>query len=167
MMYTAQLDPKGPFAIRYPKGRGVMNEWKTLMKELPIGKGRKICDGKDAAIITIGHVGNYAVTACEALAKENISVAHYDLRFLKPIDEALLHDVFKKFDKIVTVEDGAVQGGMGSAVLEFMADHGYSAKVVRLGIPDRFIEQGSVAELHRECGFDSEGIVQNIKNIIE
>ena len=136
------------------------------MKELSIGKGRMICDGTSAAIITLGHVGNYAVSACEALMKENISIAHYDLRFLKPIDEELLHIVFKRFGKIVTVEDGTLQGGMGSAILEFMADHGYEAKVVRLGIPDRFVEQGSVSELHKECGFDTEGIVNGVKLIL-
>jgi len=166
MMYTAQLDPKGPFAIRYPKGRGVMPEWKTPLKPIEVGKGRKIRDGKDAAIITIGHVGNYAVEACAALSARGIDAAHYDLRFLKPLDEQLLHEIFRNFSKILTVEDGSVKGGMGSAVLEFMADHGYSAKVTRLGIPDAFIEQGSVAELHRECGFDAEGIVRNMMNMV-
>jgi 1-deoxy-D-xylulose-5-phosphate synthase len=165
MMYTAQHEPKGPFAIRYPKGRGVMNEWKTPMKPLEIGKGRKICDGKDVAVLTIGHVGNYAVEACKTLLSHGISAAHYDLRFVKPLDEELLHEVFRKFSKVVTVEDGTIQGGMGSAVLEFISAHDYTAKVRRLGIPDRFVEQGSVADLHHECGFDSEGIVQAAKTI--
>ncbi|MDP1621251.1 MAG: 1-deoxy-D-xylulose-5-phosphate synthase [Bacteroidales bacterium] len=166
MMFTAQLPDMGPFAIRYPKGRGVMPNWKTSMMPVEVGKGRQVCDGKDAAIITLGHVGNYAVEACSELDKSGISAAHYDLRFLKPLDEALLHEVFEKFNKIITVEDGSVMGGMGSAVLEFMADHGYAADVKRLGIPDLFIGQGSVAELHHECGFDTEGIILALTNLI-
>jgi len=166
LMFTAQLNNMGPFAIRYPKGRGVMAEWKTPMNRLEIGKGRMIRNGKDAAIITLGHVGNYAVEACDTLEKEDHSVAHYDLRFLKPLDEELLHGIFSKFNIIITVEDGSVMGGMGSAILEFMADHGYTSKVQRLGIPDLFIEQGSVAELHHECGFDTEGIVRAVLNLI-
>jgi 1-deoxy-D-xylulose-5-phosphate synthase len=165
MMYTAQLEPKGPFAIRYPKGRGVMPEWKTPMKSMEVGKGRKICDGEDIAILTIGHVGNYAVEACRTLLSQGIRAAHYDLRFVRPLDEKLLHEVFRNFSKIITVEDGTVQGGMGSAVLEFMSANDYYAKVKRLGIPDAFIAQGSVAELQHECGFDADGIVQNILNI--
>jgi 1-deoxy-D-xylulose-5-phosphate synthase len=161
MMFTAQLNDMGPFAIRYPKGRGVMPKWKTPMVPLEVGKGRMVRDGSTAAIITLGHVGNYAVDACNSLEMDGHSIAHYDLRFLKPLDEALLHEVFGKFKKIITVEDGSIMGGMGSAVLEFMADHGYSARVQRLGIPDHFIEQGSVAELHHECGFDTEGIIRN------
>ncbi len=166
MMFTAQLNDMGPFAIRYPKGRGVMPKWKTPMVAVVPGKGRMIRDGKDAAIITLGHVGNYAVEACAELEKKGHSVAHYDLRYLKPLDTELLHRVFTKFNKVITVEDGSVMGGMGSAVLEFMADHGYSATVVRLGIPDRFVEQGSVAELHHECGFDTEGILRSVMEVI-
>ncbi|MCK9422720.1 MAG: 1-deoxy-D-xylulose-5-phosphate synthase [Bacteroidales bacterium] len=159
MMYTAQLDGMGPIAIRYPKGRGVLAKWKTPLKEIVIGKSRMIREGNDLAVITLGHVGNDAVAACTELEKKDISVAHYDLRFLKPLDEELLHGIFRKFSKIVTVEDGSVMGGMGSAILEFMADHGYHAQVRRLGIPDSFIEQGSLAELRHECGFDTEGII--------
>ena len=162
MMFTAQLKDMGPFAIRYPKGRGVMPKWKTPMVAIEVGTGRMIRDGKHLAIITLGHVGNYAVEACEALEKAGHSVAHYDLRFLKPLDEEMLHAIFSKFDKIITVEDGAVMGGMGSAILEFMADHGYGAKLQRMGVPDLFIEQGSVAELHHECGFDTEGIIRKV-----
>lgn len=165
LMFTAQLDGMGPFAIRYPKGRGVMPDWKTPLKNLEVGKGRMIRDGKDTAIITIGHVGNYAVEACDRLRESGFDVAHFDLCFLKPFDEGLLHDIFKKFSTILTVEDGSVQGGMGSAVLEFMADHGYRASVKRLGIPDRFIEQGTVAELHHECGYDVEGIIKAVKEL--
>lgn len=166
LMFTAQLPRKGPFAIRYPKGRGVMPHWKTPLKQLEIGKGRMIRDGRDVAIITIGHVGNYAVEACARLEESGISAAHYDLRFLKPLDEELLHGVFRRFNKIVTVEDGCVLGGMGSAILEFMADHGYSSKVQRLGVPDSFIEQGSVDDLHHLCGFDTTGICRAVREIL-
>ena len=167
MMFTAQLNNMGPFAIRYPKGRGVMPKWKTPMAPLEIGRGRMIRDGRDAAFITLGHVGNFAVEATEVLEREGFSFAHYDLRFLKPLDELLLHEIFRKFKRIITVEDGSVMGGMGSAILEFMADHGYMARVIRLGIPDHFIEQGSVAELHHECGFDTEGIIVGARKMME
>jgi 1-deoxy-D-xylulose-5-phosphate synthase len=166
MMFTAQLKDMGPFAIRYPKGRGVMPKWKTTMTSIEIGKARMIRDGGDAVIITLGHVGNYAIEACAALEKSGHSVAHCDLRFLKPLDEVTLHEIFGKFKTIITVEDGAVMGGMGSAILEFMADHGYSSKVQRLGIPDLFIEQGSVAELHHACGFDAEGIIHSVSDLM-
>jgi 1-deoxy-D-xylulose-5-phosphate synthase len=166
MMFTAQLPDMGPFAIRYPKGRGVLPQWKTPMMPLETGKGRMIRDGRDAAIITLGPVGNYAVEACKVLEQAGYSVAHYDLRFLKPLDESLLHVLLRKFNKIITVEDGSVMGGMGSAVLEFMACHGYSAQVCRLGVPDHFIEQGSVAQLHHECGFDTEGIIRKATEML-
>lgn len=158
MMFTAQQEGIGPFAIRYPKGRGVMPHWKTPLQPLEVGKGRMICDGKDAAIISLGHVGNNALRTCEEMAETGHSVALYDLRFLKPIDEGLLHEIFRKHNRILTIEDGTIQGGMGSAVVEFMADNHYTAIVKRLGIPDRFVEQGSVEELHHECGFDTDGI---------
>ena len=166
MMFTAQLKDAGPFAIRYPKGRGVMPQWKTPMMPLEIGKGRMIRDGKDIAVISLGHVGNYAVEACAILEKAGHSVAHFDLRFLKPLDQPMLHEVFRKFTMIITVEDGSVMGGMGSAILEFMSDNGYSAQVQRLGVPDLFIEQGSVAELHHECGFDAGGIVDAVLKVL-
>jgi len=163
LMYTAQLPEMGPFAIRYPKGRGVMPQWKTPFKKLEPGKGRMIRDGRDVAIITIGHVGNYATEACTILEESEISAAHFDLRYLKPLDESLLHDIFSRFTRIITVEDGCIAGGMGSAVLEFMAANGYHAHVVRLGVPDKFIEQGSVGELHHLCGYDAEGIIKAVK----
>ncbi|MFN4146389.1 MAG: 1-deoxy-D-xylulose-5-phosphate synthase [Runella sp.] len=170
LMYTAQLSEtqngKKAFTIRYPRGEGVMPEWRTPLEKIEIGKGRKIKDGHDAAILTIGHIGNYALQACQWLDKEALSVAHYDLRFVKPLDEELLHEVFQRFDRIITVEDGCIQGGMGSAVLEFMADHGYTAKLKRLGIPDRVVEHGEQLELHRECGFDPEGIAQAVRQMI-
>ena len=171
MMFTFQLDEsqklKTAFTIRYPRGEGVMPDWKKPLQKLEIGKGKKIKEGEDVAILTIGHIGNYAVKACEILENEGINAAHYDLRFVKPLDEVLLHEVFQKFTKVITVEDGCVQGGMGSAVLEFMADNGYSAKLKRLGIPDRVVEHGEQLELHHECGFDSEGIAEAVREMVD
>ncbi len=167
LMYTAQLEETpGPFSIRYPRGNGVMVEWKTPFKKLEIGKGRKVKDGKDVAILSIGHPGNLVTEAITKLESENISVAHYDMRFAKPIDEEMLHEVFSKFKRIITVEDGCIMGGMGSAVLEFMADNNYSAQVVRLGIPDEFIEHGEQNELYTECGFSPEEIAKATKEIL-
>ncbi len=166
LMYTAQSEPLGAFSIRYPRGRGVMPDWKLPMEKLEIGKGRKIRSGKDITIISIGHVGNFVTEAAQKLSTENIEVAHYDMRFLKPIDKILLHDVFKTHQKIITIEDGTIIGGLGSAVLEFMSDHNYKAEVKRLGIPDKFIEQGSLSELHKECGFDAEGIILSVKSML-
>ena len=166
MMYTAQLSDMGTFAIRYPKGQGVMPKWKTPMKKLTPGKGRVIREGNDLAVITIGHIGNYVISAANELQEEGINIAHYDIRFLKPIDDALLHDIFHKFDKIITIEDGTIIGGLGSAVLEFMADNDYKARVKRLGVPDKFIDQGTQLELHRECGFDKEGIKKAVKEML-
>ena len=163
MMFTAQLPGAGPTVIRYPRGRGVMFDWQKPFRELIRGTGRRIREGNDVAILSIGHIGNEAEKAAVMLEKDNISVAHYDMRFLKPTDEALLHEVFRNFSKIITVEDGTITGGLGSAVLEFMADHQYNAQVTRLGIPDRFIEQGTVGELQRECGFDANGIIRSSK----
>jgi 1-deoxy-D-xylulose-5-phosphate synthase len=170
MMFTFQLDEiqklKTAFTIRYPRGEGVMPDWRKPFQKLEIGKGQKIKEGEDVAILTIGHIGNYAVKACEILAKEGINPAHYDLRFVKPLDQELLHEVFNRYDKIITVEDGCLQGGMGSAVLEFMIDNGYAAKVKRLGIPDRIVEHGEQIELHRECGFDPNGIAESVREIM-
>ncbi|WP_293299275.1 1-deoxy-D-xylulose-5-phosphate synthase [Pedobacter sp. UBA4863] len=165
MMYTAQLENKGPFTIRYPRGNGMLPDWKRPLNELQIGKGRKICDGEDVAILTIGHVGNFAVEACKELNSDGITPAHYDLRFVKPLDEELLHEVFTRFKNVITVEDGCLQGGMGSAVLEFMADNGYKANVLRLGIPDEIIEHGEQPELWALCGYDTPSIIQAVKKI--
>jgi 1-deoxy-D-xylulose-5-phosphate synthase len=165
LMYTAQLNVTGPMAIRYPRGRGINVEWKTPFRELIIGKGQLIKEGDDIAVLSIGHVGNSVIDACKELDDQGINVAHYDMRFLKPIDEELLAIVFSKFKKIITVEDGTIVGGLGSAVLEFMADHHYIAQVKRLGIPDKFIEQGTIPELHAECGYDVAGIVKTVKKI--
>ncbi len=166
LMYTAQLRNHGPFSIRYPRGNGVMIDWRTPMKEIKIGTGRQIKDGDEAAILTIGHPGNFAVEACRKLLPEGFNPAHFDLRFVKPLDDDLLHRIFKKFRKILTVEDHVLQGGFGSAVLEFMADHNYNASVIRLGIPDRFIEHGEQKELYRECNFDSQAIMQALRQMI-
>ncbi|MNK10396.1 1-deoxy-D-xylulose-5-phosphate synthase [compost metagenome] len=165
MMYTAQLENKGPFTIRYPRGNGMLPDWKRPLNELQVGKGRKVCDGEDVAILTIGHVGNFAVEACKELNSDGITPAHYDLRFVKPLDEELLHDVFTRFKNVITVEDGCLQGGMGSAVLEFMADNGYKSNVTRLGIPDEFIEHGEQPELWALCGYDTTAIIKAVKKI--
>lgn len=165
MMYTAQLPGKGPFSIRYPKGNGFLEHWHTPFRELEIGKGRCLIEGEKVAIISIGSVGNYAKRAISEF--ENNLVALYDMRFLKPIDETLLHDVFRKFRKIITLEDGTVTGGLGSAVLEFMSDHRYTATVVRLGIPDRFVEHGTQQELYTECGYDQTAIIRNIQQLLQ
>ena len=154
-----------PFSIRYPRGEGVMIEWKTPMKEIKIGTGRKMIHGDDVAILTIGPVGNFATEACAKLEAENISAAHYDMRFAKPIDELLLHEVFGKFKTVITVEDGTLVGGMGSAVLEFMADHELNAIVKRLGIPDQYIEHGEQPELWKECGYDAEAIAAAVREV--
>ncbi|MFM9838562.1 MAG: 1-deoxy-D-xylulose-5-phosphate synthase [Cyclobacteriaceae bacterium] len=168
LMYTAQLPRKEKaFSIRYPRGQGVMPNWKTPFEEIEIGTGRKIKEGDELAILTIGHIGNYALEVCEKLEKQGIHIAHYDLRFAKPLDEKLLHEVFGKFKKILTVEDGCVQGGIGSAVLEFMADHHYECDVKRLGMPDRIVEHGEQLELHHECGFDPEGIEKAVLLLLE
>ena len=155
----------GPFVIRYPRGNGVMVDWQKPFKAIPVGKGRKICDGEDVAILTIGHIGNEAIKAVANLNTEGYYPAHYDLRFVKPLDEALLHEVFKKFSKVITVEDGCLEGGAGSAVIEFMADNNYHSSVTRLGIPDRFIEHGEQQELWAECGYDAAGIAQQVRNV--
>jgi 1-deoxy-D-xylulose-5-phosphate synthase len=144
-----------------------MPEWRTPMEAVEIGTGRKLRNGDELAILTIGHIGNYAVEVCEKLEKKGIRVAHADMRFVKPIDEKLLHEVFTKYKKIITVEDGCVQGGFGSAVLEFMADHNYVANVKRLGIPDEVVEHGEQMELHQECGFDPEHIEKEVMKMLE
>ena len=166
LMYTAQQPQVGPFSIRYPRGNGIHTNWKTIMKAVPVGRGRKISSGEDIAILSIGHVGNFCVNAVEKLSKMGVSAAHYDMRFVKPIDETLLHEVFSKFNEIITVEDGCLMGGMGSAVIEFMADNNYTSRVARLGIPDRYIHHGTQEELWAECGFDANGIVSKVCNLL-
>ena len=147
LMYTAQLPDQGPFSIRYPRGNGVMTDWKTAFKEIKIGQGRKVTAGEDIAILTIGHPGNFAQEAIEQLKDSGVSVAHYDMRFVKPLDTILLHEIFSKFKKVITVEDGCLMGGFGAAVLELMVDQKYQAEVTRLGIPDEYIHHGTQEEL--------------------
>jgi 1-deoxy-D-xylulose-5-phosphate synthase len=166
LMYTASMDNMGPFAIRYPRGQGVMPEWKTELKIIEVGTGRKLRVGQDIAILSIGHIGNYVTTACDQIEKKGIYPAHYDMRFAKPLDEKLLHKVFSKYNKIITIEDGCIIGGLGSAIIEFMIDKGYYAQVKRLGIPDRFIDHGSQHELHKECGYDTDSIVAEVQKMV-
>jgi len=168
LMYTAQLPrTETAFSIRYPRGQGVMANWRTPMEEIKAGTGRKLRDGDELAILTIGHVGNYAEDVCMQLEKQNINIAHYDMRFVKPLDERMLHEVFAKYKKVITVEDGCLQGGFGSAILEFMADHSYYCEIKRLGIPDRIVEHGEQIQLQRECGFDPEGIKKVVLGMLE
>ncbi len=167
LLYTAQLDHnKGPFSIRYPKGCGMVRDWNQPLAEIEIGKARLIREGNDLAVITIGHPGNFAVKAAAILEAEGITFTHYDMRFLAPVDEEALHSVFRKFSKVVTVEDGVLKGGLGSAVLEFMCDNGYNAEVKRLGIPDYFVEHGTQEELIRECGFDTDSLLKEIRKLV-
>lgn len=164
LMYTASLDKNaGPFSIRYPRGNGVMPDWRKPLQELTIGKGRKLKDGQDIAIVSFGTAGNLASDAVEKLAGENIQAAHYDLRFVKPIDEEMLHEVFGKYSKVLTVEDGTIVGGAGSAILEFMAANNYQAQVKMLGMPDKITEHGEQPELYAECGFDARSIAKTVK----
>jgi 1-deoxy-D-xylulose-5-phosphate synthase len=167
LMYTAQLDANThPFVIRYPRGEGVMSEWRTPFAEIQVGKGRKLKDGKEVAILSLGHPGNFAAAAIRELRTAGIDPAHYDMRFAKPLDEEMLHEVFSKYKKIVTVEDGTVTGGFGGAILEFMAAHNYNAQVKILGIPDRIVEHGSPKELHKECGFDATAIAAAVREMV-
>ena len=160
LMYTAQLPDKGPFVIRYPRGGGVLQDWRCPLEEIKVGTGRKLRDGIDVAVLSIGPIGNDVAQAIEGM-----SVAHYDMRFLKPIDEVILHEVAEKYKRIVTVENGVKTGGLGSAVLEWMNDHGYHPEVIRLGLPDtEFVEHGTVAELQKIVGLDKESIVKAIKS---
>lgn len=166
LMYTAQLKNHGPFAIRYPRGNGDMLDWQQAFKAIEIGTGTEIKAGTDLAILTVGPVGNRALRVANKLKNENIEAAVYDMRFIKPIDEELLHAIFKQFDKLITIEDGSLSGGFGAAVIEFMADNNYHARVVRLGIPDRFIDHGTQTDLHKECGFDAEGITNTVLKLM-
>jgi len=168
LMYTAQLEStQNPFVIRYPRGEGVMPEWKTEMKEIKIGTGRKLKDGNDIAILSFGHPGNFAAAAIRDLKNDGLNPAHYDMRFAKPLDEEMLHEVFSKFEKIITVEDGTVVGGFGSAVLEFMNEHNYKAEIKILGIPDRLVEHGTPKELHHECGYDAPAIKEAVLEMMK
>ena len=166
LMFTAQLENKGPFSIRYPRGNGVMTDWKTPFKEIKVGTGRKVCSGEDIAILSIGHPGNFAQEAITLMKESGISIAHYDLRFVKPLDAVLLHEVFTKFKKVITVEDGCLMGGFGSAIIEFMVDQKYNSEIVRLGIPDEYVHHGTQEELWEDCGFDVKAIVKAVEKML-
>ncbi len=166
LMYTAQLDENQlPFVIRYPRGEGVMVDWRKPLKAIEIGKGRKLKDGQEIAILSFGHPGNFAAQAIRDVREEGINPAHYDIRFVKPLDEALLHEVFQQYSKIITVEDGTVVGGFGSAILEFMNAHNYHAKVEILGIPDRLVEHGTPKQLYEEIGIDANAIAACLRQL--
>lgn len=167
LMFTAQKTSQGPFTIRYPRGEGVMPDWRHPFQEIAIGKGRKLKEGKDIAIVSIGHIGNMALKAAHNLESDGVSAAFYDARFVKPLDSEMFHEIFSRFDKVITVEDGCLMGGFGSAVLEFAADNEYNARIKRLGIPDQVIEHGEQQELFKECGFDTEGIMQTALEMAE
>ena len=166
LMFTSQLKGKGPFSIRYPRGNGVMTDWKKPMKEIAIGTGRQLTTGEDLAILSVGHPGNFVQEAIDQFVKDGISVAHYDMRFIKPLDTTLLHEVFSKYDKVITVEDGCLMGGFGSAVIEFMSDQGYQSIVKRLGIPDKYIHHGTQKELWSDCGFDTKSIINQVNKMV-
>ena len=168
LMYTAQLPDKGAFVIRYPRGRGVLSDWKCPLEEIEVGTGRILHDGKDVAILSIGPIGNNVEIAIKEFSEtesETLSVAHYDMRFLKPLDENLLHEIGKKFKRIITIEDGIRSGGFGSSILEWMSDNGYYPKITRLGVPDSFIEHGPVDELQKICHIDPDSIIYTIKSL--
>ncbi|MGZ8524638.1 MAG: 1-deoxy-D-xylulose-5-phosphate synthase [Chitinophagaceae bacterium] len=167
LMYTAQLESTMlPFVIRYPRGEGVMPEWKTEMKEIVIGKGRKLKEGKDIAILSFGHPGNFAASAIRELKNDGLNPAHFDMRFAKPLDEELLREALSTYQKIITVEDGCIEGGFGTAVLEFMAQQGYKNDIRLLGIPDTIVEHGSPKELQRECGYDAQAIAEAVRQMM-
>ena len=168
LMYTAQLEKNQlPFSIRYPRGEGTMPEWRTEMKEIKIGTGRKLKDGEEIAILSFGHPGNFAAEAIRDVRKEGINPAHYDMRFAKPLDEKMLHEVFAKFNKIITIEDGTIVGGFGSAILEFMNEHGYKADVKIMGIPDALVEHGTPKQLYDEIGIDANGIANMLRSLVD
>lgn len=166
LMYSAQLEDRGPYSIRYPRGNGVMTEWRTPFNEIKTGRGRKVTNGEDIALLSIGHPGNFAQEAIAKMSDSGISIAHYDMRFAKPLDELLLHEIFSKFKKIITIEDGCIMGGFGSAIIEFMVDQKYQSEVVRLGIPDEYIHHGTQEELWDECGFDAAAIIKTIEKLV-
>lgn len=167
LMYTAQLPNKGPFSIRYPRGNGVMSDWKTPFKEIEIGKGQVITEGEDLIILSFGPIGKYAIEACKHMKGEGINIAHYDMRFTKPLDTELLKQAFTRYSKIITLEDGCISGGFGSAVLEWANDNQHFSPIYRLGIPDKFIDHGEQHELHDECDFDTKGVIKTIKKALD
>ena len=175
LMYTAQLPGKGTFVIRYPRGKGVLTDWECPLKEIEVGTGRRIHDGWDVAVLSIGPIGNDVEKAIKLVegAESSTSnghcpsIAHYDMRFLKPLDEKLLEEVGNRFSRIITIEDGVRNGGLGSAVTEWMSDHGYTPHIARMGMPDHFVEQVTVQQLREICGIDIESIKNRLLDSIE
>ena len=163
LMYTGSLDNAGTFVIRYPRGIGELRNWQQPLQTLPIGKGRKLREGKDIAVLSIGPIGNEVKKALDMLKEEDPSVAHFDMIYLKPMDEDIMHEAGKRFKHIITVEDGVRNGGFGSAVAEFMTENGYSPKITRIGVPDKFVEHGTIAELFKICGMDADSILKQLK----
>ena len=167
MLYTAQIEKNNfPISIRYPRGKGIDKDWRKPFEEIEIGKSRTLLDGNDVAVLSIGYAGNMVSEAIKNLGGKNFSIAHYDMRFVSPLDKAALHNIFKKFSRIITVEDGILSGGFGSAIIEFMSDNGYNAEIKRLGIPDYFVEHGLKEELYKECGFNVENIEIAIRKMM-
>jgi 1-deoxy-D-xylulose-5-phosphate synthase len=167
LMYTAQLPDMGPFSIRYPRGNGPIVDWKKKFQKIQVGKGRKISDGKDLVVLSIGHAGNFVVEAAAILKDEGITFSHYDMRFVKPLDLEILDEISSKFAAIITVEDGVIEGGFGSAVSEYFSHSDKNMFIKQLGVPNRFIEQGKQEELYRECGYDAEGICRTVRELIK
>lgn len=167
LMYTAQLPNKGPFVIRYPRGLGITIDWKTPMQEIEIGRGEVLKEGSDIAFVTLGPITNKALQVCEKLEHEGYSAALYDLRFVKPLDEELLHSLFRTHTKVITVEDNSVIGGVGTAVIEFMVENGYHATVKKMGIPDSFVDHGTQTELYAECGLDKKTMLKNALEMLQ
>jgi len=165
LMFTASEFREGPFVIRYPRGKATKIDWKVKPEYLPIGKGRKLSKGKKIALISIGHPGNFVQEVLKTLAKENIFVSHYDLRFLKPLDDKLLTEAFEQHEIIITVEDGVINGGMGSALMEWAQENDFRNKIIRLGVPDQFVLHGKPEELQQLCGFDAVGIAEKVRLI--
>ena len=167
-MFTAQLPENNfPFSIRYPRGRGMHVKWKVPFQEIPIGTGQLIKTGEHIAFLSIGTIGNKAKVACDKLSEQGIDAAHYDLRFVKPLDTKLLDEVFASFSKIITVEDGAIMGGFGSAILEYANAKNFQGTIIRLGIPDKFVEHGTQQQLIEECGFDLQSMINTAKNLVK
>ncbi len=168
LMYTAQLTNNGPFSIRYPRGNGVIENWKKKpFKKISIGKGEVVKHGENIAILSIGHVGNFVISAQKQFIKEGLNIAHYNMRFVKPLDESLLHKICKKFNKIITIEDGCINGGFGSAILEFMSTNDYLIPLKMLGIPDKFINHGTQQELYNECHYNTDSIIKTVYSVLE
>ena len=164
MMFTAQSDEnKLPYVIRYPRGEGVMSDWVKPFEKMETGKGEQVQSGQQVAILSIGHPGNFVIEACKELSEKGMEPAHFNMRFVKPIDEAILHEVGQNFEHVITIEDGTIVGGFGSACLEFFALHHYKPSVTMLGIPDRLVEHGKPAELHRECGYDGQAVIEAVE----